>query len=362
MQTTQKYKIIDLFAGIGGIRLGFEQVFGRENIECVFGSEINKFAAETYKINFGDDILNDITQVNEADVPDHDILLAGFPCQNFSISGKQLGFNEARGTLFFDVARIIKEKQPNAFLLENVKNLQTHDKGKTFTVIINTLEQDLNYHIYYKVINALKFVPQNRPRIFIVGFRENLSFSEDFGYTDPKDGDYPVLETILQDPIDIPEDIWISEQYLRGLKKHRARHEAKGNGFGYRILDRQKHAYTLVCGGMGRERNLVPETLHENSWEKEGDSIRLRNHEGLRNLTPRECARLQGFPESYILPKYKTRAYKQISNSVAIPVIKYIAGLMLRAMESGPTDKPYKNKILTLQPKKQRFVSLDSFC
>lgn len=318
MHKIRIYKAIDLFAGIGGIRLGFQQAF-KERIKFVYSNEIDEFCCETYKANFGINPFGDIRNINPSDIPDFDILLAGFPCQAFSIAGEKRGFNDTRGTLFFYIANILKKKKPEVFFLENVKHLKHHDNGRTFQVIKDVLTKDLGYHIHFKVLNAKNFgVPQNRARIFIIGFKKNYKFKF------PKPTNEKVkIESILEKDVD--ELYYLSHEYLEGLKKHRARHEAKGNGFGYEVIAENDIANALVCGGMGRERNLVKDEILPNAWKKEGDDIQLRNEEGIRKMTPREWARLQGFPDSFKFPVSMTQSYKQLGNSVAIPAVKAIA-------------------------------------
>ena len=314
----QNFRAVDLFAGIGGIRLGFEQAF-KDKIKFVYANEIDPYACKTYQENFGENPLGDITKINPKEIPSFDILLAGFPCQAFSIAGEKRGFNDIRGTLFFNLAEILRVKQPTAFLLENVKHLRNHDKGRTFQIIKDVLTKDLNYNIHTKILNAKDFgVPQNRERIFIIGFKKNLAFEF------PKPLNIPVkIEDILEK--EVKSSYYLSHEYLSGLKKHRARHEEKGNGFGYEVKSRNGIANTIVCGGMGRERNLVYDKILPNCWKEEGDDIQLRNEEGLRKMTPREWGRLQGYPDSFKFPVSMTKAYKQLGNSVAVPVIKNIA-------------------------------------
>lgn len=332
------YKIIDLFAGIGGLRLGFEQT---DMVENVFSSEIDPWACKTYEANFGENPMCDITKVDEKNVPDFDILLGGFPCQAFSIAGKRCGFDDTRGTLFFDVARIIKEKQPKAFLLENVKGLTHHDKGKTFKTIINTLEKDLGYTIYYQLLNAKDYgVPQNRERIYIVGFKENIQF------------EFPIKEPLQKSVKDIIEEnvvsskYYLSETYLNTLRKHRARHESKGNGFGYEILDPNGISNTLVVGGMGKERTLYFDDRLTDFTPKTNIKGEI-NKEYIRKTTPREWARIQGFPDSFKIPVSDAQAYKQFGNSVSVPVINKIAINILRAIDSKKTIYQISSRKIT---------------
>jgi DNA (cytosine-5)-methyltransferase 1 len=316
------YKSIDLFAGIGGIRLGFEQT---KSVKNIFSAEIDKYACQTYEENFGDNPQNDITKIDEKTLPDFDILLAGFPCQAFSIAGKKGGFEDTRGTLFFDVARIIKEKQPKAFLLENVKGLTHHEKGKTLKTILNVLEQDLGYTVHTQLLNAKDFgVPQKRERIYIVGFKKKIDFKF------PK----PIklrktIQSILEKNV-VSSKYYLSNTYLNTLIKHKARHKEKGNGFGYEIVD--EIANTLVVGGMGRERNLVYDDRLTDFTPKTNIKGEI-NREFIRKMTPREWAELQGFPASYKIPVSDAQAYKQFGNSVSVPVINAIAKLVIEKLD-----------------------------
>jgi len=318
------YKSIDLFAGIGGIRLGFEQT-GR--IKNIFSAEIDKYACQTYYANFAEEAQCDITEIDEKGLEDFDLLLAGFPCQAFSIAGKKAGFEDTRGTLFFDVARIIKEKQPKAFLLENVKGLIQHDKGKTFNTIMQVLQQDLGYKVHAKLLNAKDFnVPQKRERIYIVGFKDENNF------TFPK----PLkLKKCVQDIIEtekVSGKYYLSTVYLQTLIEHKKRHASKGNGFGYEVLPKNGISNTLLVGGMGRERNLIYD-------ERLTDFTPVTNIKGeinreyIRRLTPREWGRLQGFPDSYNIPVSDAQAYKQFGNSVCVPVIHAIAKKIIEALD-----------------------------
>jgi DNA (cytosine-5)-methyltransferase 1 len=312
-----KFKFIDLFAGIGGFRMAFQNLGG----ECVFSSEWDKYAQETYRANFGETPEGDIRKISEKDIPDHDILCAGFPCQAFSIAGKRAGFEDIRGTLFFEVARIIKEKQPKAIFLENVKGLVNHDKGKTLKVILDVLRNDLGYYIPDpQIMNAKDFgVPQNRERIYIIGFRKDI---------DPKTFSYPEKSEIKTTFKDVKEKqpvsskFFLSARYLDTLKKHKARHASKGNGFGYEIISNDSISNAIVVGGMGRERNLVIDNeMGATVLPATGKKGEI-NTEGVRNMTPREWARLQGFPDTFKIPVSDSQAYKQFGNSVAVPAIQ----------------------------------------
>jgi DNA (cytosine-5)-methyltransferase 1 len=330
------FTFVDLFAGIGGIRMGFESAGG----QCLFTSEWDKYAAKTYSENFSisHEIAGDITQINEKDIPDHDVLLAGFPCQPFSIAGvskknalgRKHGFlDETQGTLFFDVARIIKAKKPRAFLLENVKNLKSHDKGRTFEIIKNTLQKDLGYRIFYKVIDSKGFVPQHRERLCIVGFLEETDFSWDaFRKPDPAS---KTMEDVLHpnDGSEKPENDYtlgkkarINKKYILSDKlwnylfDYAAKHKAKGNGFGYGMVTKNSIARTLSA-----------------RYYKDGSEILVSRGRGNpRRLTPRECARLMGFDKTgesnFKIPVSDTQAYKQFGNSVVVPVIEEIARIM----------------------------------
>ncbi len=330
------FTFIDLFAGIGGIRMGFEKNGGH----CVFTSEWDKYAVKTYCENFGTDhpVVGDIRCAVVEDIPEHDVLLAGFPCQPFSIAGvskknslgRVHGFEcKTQGTLFFDVARIIKEKQPKAFLLENVKNLMSHDKGRTFQVIKETLEEELGYHIYTKVIDAKGFVPQHRERIYIVGFREETDFSWDAfrkikpdakimgDILHPQNGSENPEKNTLKNYIvgrkgKVDDKYILSDKLWKYLYDYAAKHKAKGNGFGYGMVTKKKVARTLSA-----------------RYYKDGSEILINRGKGNpRRLTPRECARLMGYPESFKIPVSDTQSYKQFGNSVVMPVIKEIARIM----------------------------------
>jgi DNA (cytosine-5)-methyltransferase 1 len=313
------FKFIDLFAGIGGMRLAFETIGG----ECVFTSEWDNYAQKTYAANFHDlhPIAGDITQIDAASIPDHDVLLAGFPCQPFSIAGvskkaslgRAHGFSdETQGTLFFDVARIIATKRPKAFLLENVKNLQSHDKGRTFDVIRKTLTKDLGYQLHVKVIDGARFVPQHRERIMMVGFRDPQSFDWD-AVALPEKGNQKLAHILDSENSDLLSKYILSDKLWTYLQNYKRKHEAKGNGFGFGLVTPEQISRTLSA-----------------RYYKDGSEILIDRGLNLnpRRLTPRECARLMGFPDSYQIPVSDTRAYKQFGNSVVMPLIAHVAKLM----------------------------------
>ena len=316
-----KFKFIDLFAGIGGFRVAMQELGG----QCVFTSEWDKKAQKTYEANFGEVPFGDITkEETKKFIPDDfEVLCAGFPCQAFSIAGKKGGFNDTRGTLFFDVAKIIDQKRPKAIFLENVKGLFNHDKGKTLTTILNVLRNDLGYFVPDpKILNAKNFgVPQNRERIFIVGFREDQNI-DDFEFPEPTKTN-ATFEEIKEENV-VSVKYYLSDTYLNTLIKHKKRHEGKGNGFGYEIIPDDGTANAVVCGGMGRERNLVYDDRLEDF--KPVTNIKGEvNRRGIRKMTPREWARLQGYPDKFIIPVADASAYKQFGNSVAVPAIKATA-------------------------------------
>ena len=320
-------KSIDLFAGIGGIRLGFDQAFGK-NIQTVFVSEWDEAAKKTYKANFQNEseIAGDITVINEKDIPDFDICLAGFPCQAFSIAGRKKGFDDnfkgqTRGTLFFDVVRICAEKKPKVIFCENVKGLTIHDHGRTFKVIVGAL-RELGYTVFYKLLNSKDFgVPQNRERIYIVAFRNDIAPGE-FVFPEGTDSTKTIRDIMEDAPI--PSKYYLSDVYMQTLINHKKRHESKGNGFGYEIRNLDGIAGTLVCGGMGRERNLIIDNREHDTTPTTHIKGKI-NEEGIRKMTPREWARLQGFPDSFKFVLADVHLYKQFGNSVTVPVIKAIA-------------------------------------
>ena len=345
-RTKAKFDFIDLFAGIGGIRAGFEAVSG----QCVFSSEWDGYSQKTYSENFPSTHLlaGDITQIAAKDIPDHDVLLAGFPCQPFSIAGvskknalgKAHGFAcEAQGTLFFDVARIIKAKQPKAFLLENVKNLQSHDKGRTFDVIKRTLTEELGYSIHVRVIDAAHYVPQHRERIYIVGFREPSAF--DWAALQLPEKTHSLAEILHRNDGTEPFLPWDADRFYdqqakkplskytltdnlwRYLQAYAEKHRLKGNGFGF---------------GLVRESNIA-RTLSARYY-KDGSEILIYQGESKnpRRLTPRECARLMGYPDSFRIPVSDSRAYRQFGNSVVVDVITQVAKLMQPMLEADSIE------------------------
>lgn len=317
-----KFTFIDLFAGIGGFRMAFQNLGG----ECVFSSEWDEQARKTYYANYGDVPFGDITQEYTKSCIPHgfDILCAGFPCQAFSLAGKRLGFEETRGTLFFDVAEILRRYQPKAFFLENVKGLMIHDRGRTLQTILNTLDE-VGYVVPVpRIVNAMYFgVPQHRERIYIVGFRKDLGIAKD-------DFKYPDAHTVTKKWIDVREEnpvpsrYYLSTTYVQTLINHKQRHAAKGNGFGYEIIPDDGIANAIVVGGMGRERNLVIDKRQTDLTPTTNIKGTV-NTDGIRKMTPREWARLQGFPDTFRIVVSDASAYKQFGNSVAVPAIQETA-------------------------------------
>lgn len=318
-----KYTFIDLFAGIGGLRLAFEST----GAHCVYSNEWNKFSQMTYKANFHETPDDDITKVPVADIPDHDVLVGGFPCQPFSIAGvskknslgRATGFEDkTQGTLFFNICKILKEKRPKAFMLENVKNLLSHDGKRTFGVIKDSLEKSLeegglDYEIFYKVLDGQMYVPQHRERIVIIGFdrqRYGNNVEFEFALTPPKDK--PIIRNILEDKVD--DKYTLSDKLWSYLQAYAAKHKAAGNGFGYGLVN---------LDGVSRTMSA--------RYYKDGAEI-LVPQEGKnpRRLTPRECARLQGFPDSFIIPVSDGQAYKQFGNSVVVPLMADVASLVIK--------------------------------
>ena len=305
-----RFKQIDLFAGIGGFRLAFQELGGK----CVFSSEWNYFAQKTYEANFGEVPFGDITKIDEKEIPDHDILIGGFPCQPFSIAGvskkNALGRNhgfldETQGTLFFDIARIINEKRPKAFLLENVKNLLSHDKGRTFKVISKTLEE-LNYNIHYKVLDGKHFVPQHRERIVIIGFdKEIFKGKEKFEFPELPEPNHKIKDILEKNP---DKKYTLTDHLWEYLIRYSEKHKAKGNGFGYGITD----------------LNGISRTLSARYYKDGAEILIPQKGKNPRRLTPKECARLQGYPESFLIPVSDNQAYRQFGNSVVMPLMKFV--------------------------------------
>jgi len=326
-----RFTFIDLFAGIGGFRLALHNLGGR----CVFTSEWDKGAQKTYAANFGEIPHGDITlEETKQHIPaQFDVLCAGFPCQAFSIAGRRGGFEDTRGTLFFDVAEIIRRHRPKAVFLENVKGLVNHDRGRTLQTILQVLREDLGYYVPEpRIINAKHYgVPQNRERIYIVGFRNDLDVSS-FAYPEPTDSSKVFADVKEKKPVSVK--YYLSTQYLGTLRAHRARHASKGNGFGYEIIPDTAASNAIVVGGMGRERNLV--TDHRITDFRPVTHIKGEvNREGIRKMTPREWARLQGFPDEFLIPVADASAYKQFGNSVAVPAIQATAREMLKKLGIG---------------------------
>ncbi len=316
-----EFRFIDLFAGIGGMRIAFDRAGG----QCVFSSEWNKYSQQTYFTNFGEQPEGDITKVSAKSIPEHDILVAGFPCQPFSIAGvskknslgRATGFEDkTQGTLFFDVCRILKEKRPKSFLLENVKNLCSHDRGRTFEIIRESLDE-LNYKIFYDVLDGQNFVPQHRERILIVGFDkerygENIDFDFNITPITPK----PVIKDILEKKVD--DKYTLSDKLWTYLQNYAAKHKAAGNGFGYGIASPKGVARTISA-----------------RYYKDGSEILIEQKgKNPRRLTPRECARLQGFTDDFKIPVSDTQAYKQFGNSVVVPLMENVARLIVSKLET----------------------------
>lgn len=333
----EKIKSIDLFAGIGGIRLGFDRAFNND-IETVFVCEWDENAQKTYRANFEDDfaIAGDITKIDEKEIPSFDICLAGFPCQAFSMAGKRQGFEDnykglCRGTLFMDVARICEHHQPKVIFCENVKGLAIHDRGRTFKVIKQTFES-LGYTVFHKILNSKDFgVPQNRERIYLVAFRNDIA-PDDFEFPKTTDDTKCLWDICEKKPV--PAKYYLSDVYLETLRRHKARHMSRGNGFGYEIRDWSDVAGAIVCGGMGRERNLVVDKRQKNLTPTTHIKGSI-NKEGVRKMTPREWARLQGFPDDFELPLADTHLYKQLGNSVTVNVIEAIARKIKEVLDNA---------------------------
>ena len=334
----QKLKVIDLFAGIGGMRLGFQQA----GFEVVYSNDVDKYACATYRKNFGAIDERDIRQVDPRTVPEFDILLGGFPCQPFSMIGKRDGLSDPRGQLFNEVVKFLNIRKPKAFVLENVRHLSRHNKGETYALIKSELEKaGGGYKVVEKILDSKNFgVPQHRERIYIVGIRNKDSHFE-FPELKQEFGDNK-LKNILEKTV--PEKYYLSQKYYSGLLAHKKRHVNKGSGFGCEILDPEGVSNTLVCGSMGRERNLIKDKpVQKNKW-------------GIRKLTERECARLQGFPDWFEIPVSTTQAYKQFGNSVSVPVIREIAKALKKAMRGSSVPVVVKSREKILRPLAQAYV------
>lgn len=323
------FTFIDLFAGIGGFRMALQNLGGK----CVFSSEWDAQAQRTYFLNYGEVPFGDITKESTKSLipDDFDLLCAGFPCQAFSLAGKRLGFEETRGTLFFDVAEILRRKRPKAFFLENVKGLLIHDKGRTIQTILRVLREDLDYYVPDpQIVNAMHFgVPQHRERIYIVGFRKDQQVQE-FSYPAPIDEKKTFADIREAQPVS--SKYYLSTQYLKTLVAHKERHAAKGNGFGYEIIPDHGVANAIVVGGMGRERNLVMDKRLTDFTPVTNIKGEI-NRDGIRRMTPREWARLQGFPDNFIIEVADASAYKQFGNSVAVPAIQSTAQEIIKRIK-----------------------------
>lgn len=328
------YRAIDLFAGIGGIRKGFEIAF-ENNMDVPFASEIDPSARRTYCDNFTTPrpIAGDINDVILDKVPEFDICLAGFPCQAFSIAGKMLGFQDAtRGTLFFKVAEICRINRPSVIFCENVKGLTFHDGGRTYETILGTLDE-IGYATYATVLNSKYYgVPQNRERMYIVAFdKEKVPNHCDFQFPNKHTVDTKLEDIISKEPVSVK--YYLSDTYLETLRRHKERHKAAGHGFGYCIKDLDDLASTLVCGGMGRERNLIVDDRLTDFTPVTHIKGKV-NSEYVRRLTPREFARLQGFPDSFKLEENDSQLYRQLGNTVSVPVVAAIASQIKLVLEN----------------------------
>lgn len=311
---------IDLFAGIGGIRFGFEKA----GFQIIFANDSDPRAALVYQANHGEIDSRPLETIDIKELPSKfDVLLAGFPCQPFSKAGKKRGFQDTRGTLFFELAKILDSAKPQAFFFENVKHLLTHDSGRTFSRMLTILKCELGYEVFVKTLNSKNFgLPQNRERLYIVGFKDS---SASFDFDGLRKYRPRMLNTILETRAS-PE-YYLSEKYFTGLMRHKARHTKLGNGFGCQILDPHKIANTLLAGNMGREHNLIRDrrlTKKEIAAFPRGKP----NNEGIRKLTVNECKSLQGFSKRFKMPVSNEQAYKLLGNSVSIPVIYEIAKQM----------------------------------
>ncbi|SFR35833.1 DNA (cytosine-5)-methyltransferase 1 [Robiginitalea myxolifaciens] len=337
-----EFTFIDLFAGIGGFRLALQGHGGKS----VFSSEWDKYSKKTYLANYGELPFGDITKVDEKDIPDHDVLLAGFPCQPFSLAGvskkNSLGRNhgfldETQGTLFFDIARIIKEKRPKAFILENVKNLRSHDKGRTFAVIMDTLDK-LNYQVSADILDAKYYVPQHRERIFIVGFDRN-TYNPDMKFSFPEQNGDPIqlVDSNVLAPV-VDKKYTLSDKLWGYLKAYAEKHRQKGNGFGFGLADPYGVTRTLSA-----------------RYHKDGSEILVSQGKKMnpRRLTPEECRRLMGFPEEFRIKDTgvsDTQLYRQFGNSVAVPVVEAVAGRVIEHMKNSLLNSENMNDTEVNEP------------
>lgn len=315
-------KFIDLFSGIGGFRLAFESV----DAQCVFSAEIDKHACQTYEKNFNENPFCDVSVLDAKNIPDFDILCAGFPCQPFSLAGHRKGFQDTRGTLFFDIERILEYKKPQAFILENVKGLVNHDKGKTLTIILETLRNKLNYNVFYKILNAKDYgLPQNRERIFIVGFKNhNITFH----FPLPNKEEINLSHILEKNALETYNISEIAQQHIQThLQNHKRYESIKDNRIllAYEVR-KSRCAFRFdglspcLTAKMGTGGNNVPILVHE-----------------MRKLTTRECLRIQGFPESYYIEPHSAHSYKQIGNSVPVPIVTLLAKEMKRHLTNKPS-------------------------
>lgn len=328
----KKITAIDLFAGIGGMRIGFEKA----GFEIVYSNDIDKYACETYRTNFGEIDERDIRSVDPLSLPAFDVLLAGFPCQPFSVIGKRDGLDDPRGQLFNEVVKFLNVRQPRAFILENVKNLIKHNKGETYKFIKSALENaGTGYSVSEQILDSRNFgVPQHRERVYIIGIK-NPHKPFRFPVRLSASGDERLADILEKN---VPERYYLSQKYYEGLMAHKERHTAKGSGFGCEILDPNGVSNTIVSGNMGRERNLIQDKpVSINKW-------------GVRKVTERECARLQGFPDNFKIPVSSTQAYKQFGNAVSVPVAKEMAKALKRYLTQQKALRG-KRKFSVIVPK-----------
>jgi DNA (cytosine-5)-methyltransferase 1 len=332
-----KPKAIDLFSGIGGIKIGLKSA----GFEVVYSNDNDRYCKQTFEANFPEMLDNrDVATIQSEEIPNHDLLAAGFPCQPFSMAGHQRGFEDPRGSLFFEVVRILRDKRPKAFLLENVKYLKIHNRGETLKKMLDVLENELGYYTNYEILNSKDFgLPQKRERIYIVGFQDRI----DFNFPKPIENIQPKLTDILEEKVG-DETYFLTQKYYEGLAKHKERHRAKGSGFGFEILDPNGLSYALVVGNMGRERNLVLDKPKKGFYKPGMDKATSKNSLGIRKLTIKECARLQGFGHKFIFPVSRTQAYKQLGNAVSVPVVKSVANLIYAALINMSKKRKAINK------------------